>query len=284
MERLSQLIDYIEANIKEDLKLEDIGKWCGWSKFHLHRIFKLATNQTIMEYIRGRKLSESLVLLQNTSLSIIDIGAEFGFNYEQSYSRAFKKQFGMTPAKYRTQPRSLHIVTPYDCLSHQQFGEGILFKPQFVTMPIMKLAGKMMPIYHTDNMENGTANSEGQKIYAALLQDFPTIKDLHYYGYVREMPKESQFNYYMPSVHITNKIGMEKNWDAVVLTSHQYAKFTYIGFHPAIEVNMQKLSQIYYFIEEEWANKINYQPANYHFEKMAVKEGDYCEMEIYYPI
>jgi AraC family transcriptional regulator len=52
-------------------------------------------------YIRSRKLAVSLDDLLKTNSTLFNIALDYGFEYEQSYRRAFKHEFGITPGEYR---------------------------------------------------------------------------------------------------------------------------------------------------------------------------------------
>jgi len=71
----------------------------------LQRLFRSAYNQPIGLYIRSFKLTASINDLLNTDSNILDIALGYGFNYEQSYIRAFKRKFGITPGKLRKEGR-----------------------------------------------------------------------------------------------------------------------------------------------------------------------------------
>jgi len=68
---------------------------------HLQRIFKSAFKQTLADYIRSRRLAASLDDLLKTNLKLFDIALEYGFGYEQTYIRAFKREYGITPSHLR---------------------------------------------------------------------------------------------------------------------------------------------------------------------------------------
>lgn len=114
--RVELLIEQIEENIYNRKRLKDISELNSISDYHLQRVFKSTFSIPIGRYIRGRALSSSLDLLLNTDMRIIDIAYEYGFEYEQTYIRAFKKQFKITPGEYRSNPVSL-TTTPQFHLS-----------------------------------------------------------------------------------------------------------------------------------------------------------------------
>ncbi|UYO99245.1 helix-turn-helix transcriptional regulator [Oceanotoga sp. DSM 15011] len=69
--------------------------------YHFHRIFNELTGETLKSYIRKRRLTEASKDLLNCNNSIIDIAFDYGFESQESFTRAFKKVFKVTPGKYR---------------------------------------------------------------------------------------------------------------------------------------------------------------------------------------
>ncbi|MBP2630601.1 MAG: transcriptional regulator with only domain, AraC family, partial [Firmicutes bacterium] len=84
-ETIAICLRYIEENLYKKFSLDDIAMHCGMSKYHLHRMFKSLTGESLMEYVQSRKLSSSISELKDTSRRIIDIAMDYGFDYEQSY-------------------------------------------------------------------------------------------------------------------------------------------------------------------------------------------------------
>jgi AraC family transcriptional regulator len=94
------LID-IEEGIRNGINTDIIAKKHTLSSVHLQRLFKFAFKQPLGAYIRSRKLAASLESLRNTGSKLVNIAMEYGFEYEQSYLRSFKREFGTTPGKLR---------------------------------------------------------------------------------------------------------------------------------------------------------------------------------------
>jgi len=94
------LID-VEEGVRNGIKTDIIAKKHTLSESHLHRLFRLAYNQPLGFYIRSRKLLSSINDIVNTNLTILDIALCYGYKYEQSYIKAFKQKFGLTPGFIR---------------------------------------------------------------------------------------------------------------------------------------------------------------------------------------
>jgi len=107
---INQTIDYIEDNIHEKISLEDIAEHFGVSKFHFNRMFKTLSGITLKQYVLGRKLTQALRCLTETSASVIDVAYDFGLEYPEVFSRAFKKQFGVPPSVCKREKIDIHAV------------------------------------------------------------------------------------------------------------------------------------------------------------------------------
>ena len=94
-------IDYIEVNLDFEISLQKVSQEAGLSQWHFQRIFKALTNETLKTYIRSRRLANAFVNLVTTKLKIIDIAITSGFDSQESFTRAFKKAFKMTPNEAR---------------------------------------------------------------------------------------------------------------------------------------------------------------------------------------
>jgi AraC family transcriptional regulator len=94
------LID-IEKGVRNGINSDTIAKKHALSESYLHKLFRSTFNQPLGFYIRAYKLTESIDDLLNTKQKILDIALDYGFEYEQSYIRAFKREFGITPGKLR---------------------------------------------------------------------------------------------------------------------------------------------------------------------------------------
>jgi len=93
------LID-VEESIREGINVDILAKKYSFSCRHLNRLFKFAYKLSLAKYIHSRRLVESLSDLIETDTKIIHIALDYGFDYEQSYIRAFKREFGMTHGEF----------------------------------------------------------------------------------------------------------------------------------------------------------------------------------------
>ncbi len=100
-EMIQTVLDYIELNLKSKVALEQISDAACFSPYHFHRIFKAMADESVVEYMRRRRLSEAAKKLIETKERIIDIALEFQFETQESFTRSFKKVYKITPGRYR---------------------------------------------------------------------------------------------------------------------------------------------------------------------------------------
>lgn len=98
---LQKTLDYIEEHIKEEISLEQLSALCFYSAHHYHRVFQSVIGIPVADYIKKRKLSVAAGEIIGTDKKIIDIALDYGFNSHETFSRAFKRIFDITPNDYR---------------------------------------------------------------------------------------------------------------------------------------------------------------------------------------
>jgi len=109
---LRKVLTDIEEGIRDGINSDIIAQKYALSSIHLQRLFKFAFNQSIGAYIRSRRLTASLESLLNTDSNLVHIALEYGFEYEQSYLRSFKREFGVTPGIIRKTGQRVKITPP----------------------------------------------------------------------------------------------------------------------------------------------------------------------------
>lgn len=108
---LNKLIEEIENNLKNKIDYQQLAKILGTSTYTMQRIFTFLTGITITEYIRKRRLSKAAEELRKTDHKIIDIAMQYHYDSPVSFSNAFKKMYGESPANFRKRKQRM-IVYP----------------------------------------------------------------------------------------------------------------------------------------------------------------------------
>ena len=107
MNELAAVINYIEDHLTENINMKDIEKLTQLSEYNIQKIFSILSGITLGDYIRKRRLSQSLYDLKETDEKIIDIAIKYGYSSSESYSRAFQQYFNLSPSKVRKEQQEL---------------------------------------------------------------------------------------------------------------------------------------------------------------------------------
>jgi len=98
---VGKVIWYIETNFRKGVGLDEIATACGVSRFHMCHGFAAATGYPVIEYLRGRRLTEAARQLAAGAPSILDVALEAGYGSHEAFTRAFRDRFGLTPETVR---------------------------------------------------------------------------------------------------------------------------------------------------------------------------------------
>ena len=110
---VQRMQDYIKEHIVDEITLEDLARASLFSPWYSHRLFRECTGTTPSEYIRKVRLSEATKKLKNETVNITDVAMSSGFKSLDGFTRAFCREFGMTPNKYKLNPVPVTLFIPY---------------------------------------------------------------------------------------------------------------------------------------------------------------------------
>ena len=105
--------DYILAHIEEEITLADLARAANFSPWYAHRLFRELTGVSPAEYIRKLRLTEAAKRLKSEKCRITELATEPGFESIDGFTRAFVREFGMTPREYKLRPVPIPLFIPY---------------------------------------------------------------------------------------------------------------------------------------------------------------------------
>ena len=104
---MQKAIDYIEANLTEEINYEKVAAESFSSRYHFQRVFSILCGYTLGEYIRMRRLSLAGTELAGGKEKVIDIALKYGYDSPDSFAKAFQKFHGITPSQARADGKML---------------------------------------------------------------------------------------------------------------------------------------------------------------------------------
>lgn len=99
------ILTWIETNIDEQPRLDDLAARIGYSKRMIQLHFKEVYGMSIGEYISNRRLYRACGLLRLTELTVSEIALMLKYDNHHNFCRAFKKKLHCTPLAFRRLPQ-----------------------------------------------------------------------------------------------------------------------------------------------------------------------------------
>jgi AraC family transcriptional regulator len=128
--RLNTAIKYIEENISEKLSLEIVAEKAFFSPFHFHRLFKVIVGETLHSFITRKKIEKAAsFLLHQKSKSVTEVATDVGFTSISSFSRSFKKFYGISPNQFKEESPDKYGKI---CKAESKNGQVIITFEQYI--------------------------------------------------------------------------------------------------------------------------------------------------------
>jgi len=282
---IQSAIDYIEDNIHLPFDADSIASHINISTSYLKKIFKSVTGYSLIEYARGRKLNHCLELLNKSDASISEIALDNGYTYEPSFSRAFKKHFGISPKHYRDNKKVIEITPKLDLSFIVELNEALIVKPVFKKLPAFKLAGQLHTVT-TEEKFQYKPSMRGKVFYEEEKDKIIHPEDAYtYYGYTMENPNHETF--YLTALKINEDSIIPEEFHTEIVPEQDYIVFKFIGHFDAKHITWEHLVGIWKYrdVYLEKVHGITERTYGY-FEYInpRVSSEDYCELELYVPI
>ncbi|RCX22699.1 AraC family transcriptional regulator [Fontibacillus phaseoli] len=288
LETISQTTDFIENHLLEELNLDIIAGRVNLSKFHLLRIWKGATSTGLMEYVRRRRIAESLADLLNDRNTIEFISSKYSFGSERTYSRIFKEEYHISPARWRRNPASLNILDRFNPDFLNRAGEGLVFFRSITVLPSFSIAGIEHAVDVEDNLKHQTANRLGvDYFYNSRPKIINPVKKDIYIGFTTVPSNFQGYTFYQPSTQIGLNSIVPPELKVRHIATHKYGVFTYMGPHRPEEITSESLRTIWEHVTEVWMPTVQFDlQENFRFELINYEKCNkqYCECDLYYPI
>jgi AraC family transcriptional regulator len=283
---IEECVDYIENNIYKKVTLDELSAETGVSKYYLHRMFRSLTGESIMDYVQARKLTASIDELIHTDRRVIDIAMDYGFDYEQSYIRAFKKKFGCTPLKVRNEDITIMLTEKINSSDILTLDNSITYKPFFVFKQKFNIVGNKYKILSKSG--DNIANSYGRDFYYNHKEKVSNSVNSHIYlGYTDWSGNGDRYTYYMPSVQVTDLKHIPEGMHGVSIPAHKYVVFRFIGFFRPEDIRGRHIGRVLVHLYRKWIFQSEFKFADtfrLEYIDTSLTKDNYCELDIYQPI
>lgn len=288
---IQHVVDEIENRLDEELTLSRLAQLAGFSDFHFHRVFQAMAGEPVMEYVRKRRLVRAAHQVAYSRERLLDIALGCGFGTPETFIRAFRKLYGMTPGEYRK--RGIHPPSyPRVNVQQQRFNSylgGIHMNFRIETKPAFEVIGYTIRTTNADGQNNRDipafwqrymAEKKGQSLYnvAATTAE---------YGICEEFDMETGEFSYVIGVEAT-----EGTVEPEGTVRRQYPEQTYAVFTtPKVKLEQftDSIQSTWRTIFSEWFPHSGYEHAGgidfeYYDERCWSDRNELLEMDIYIPV
>ena len=226
-------INFVEDHLEESISLASVARAGNMSQWHFQRIFKALTKETLKTYIRSRRMALALDKLLNSELRILDIALLAGFESQESFTRAFKGIYDMTPTEFRKQanknlfPKKAVIDPSYVA----QLSHNAQLEPEIYWQPEMTLVGLKTSLFGVDSEKNNV----GEKLPALWANFLARLDEVEQaipgicYGTIHHHPDDPEQLEYHAAIAVEGIADIPTGMSAVVVPEQQYARFLHRG-------------------------------------------------------
>ncbi len=114
VEAVQRMQDYIESHLDESVTLKELACAAGYSPYHCARLFRELTRKTPFHYLRLRRLTKAAMVLRDGRTRVFD----FVFASHEGFTKAFSRQFGISPMRYAKEAPPIRLFLPYGVLPY----------------------------------------------------------------------------------------------------------------------------------------------------------------------
>lgn len=282
-ERIEKVIDYIEKNLSKKLNLEELAKEAFMSKYYFHRMFASLTGTTVMEYIRKRRLGKAIQELNETSLTVLEIALNNGFDSQEVFTRAFNKHFDITPGKYRKIKSKIEISEKISLLGIKDKKRESGIQPKIVVREKINLVGMKLITTFQENIEKMTIANFHNNVFNKRISEIKGIKNEEMKYGICENDYEEDKLFHTACVEVDEDYSVPEGMEKREMPYSRYLIFTHRG-------SPETIANTYLYIYQDWLPLSGYELSKrgrdlqiYDSKKFTAGDSDF-EMEICVPI
>lgn len=128
-----RIIEYILTSEAGAIRLPELSRIAGLSRFHLTRVFQSLTGESLAEFVRRIRLEQAAHRLLTESSPITELAKAAGYSNGEAFTRAFRHHYGVAPTDFRRErkldwrmpvPSNLHWTNGPICFRPESLGQN----------------------------------------------------------------------------------------------------------------------------------------------------------------
>lgn len=92
---------FMQRHLQQPLTAETVARAVGLSVSRFHALFRARFGVSPMRYFAACRLARAARLLERSRLPLAEIALSVGYGDQSAFTRAFRRAFGSSPARYR---------------------------------------------------------------------------------------------------------------------------------------------------------------------------------------
>lgn len=125
LNRVNRVFKYIDENLDSDLSLDVVSEIAFFSPFHFHRVFKFITEETLNGFVTRKRVEKSASDLIHKNVTVTEISFKYGFKDNSSFTRTFKKYYGVSPTEFKSQnPNKFSKIRQLESKNGQEYPDN----------------------------------------------------------------------------------------------------------------------------------------------------------------
>ena len=250
---LNEITKYIDENLEEKIKYEDLAKILGVNVYTMQRLFTMIAGLSLSEYTRKRRLSNAGYDLYEGGLKVIDVAFKYQYESATSFSRAFEKYHGIKPSLVNKETKLKNFPR---IVFDEEIKLATELKYEIITLDEMDLYGVGVttnndkikidaPIFFR-NTENKYLDKFGKVKYGMITYDNEREESQKYYCLYDKKIKEFEHIKIPKSKWLRFRINSRKAEDIQEI-SHKFYK----EFLPSVKYNLKELPELEYYHDDK---------------------------------
>ncbi len=235
--QMMEVCDYIYSHLDEELTVDKLSKVAHFSKFHFHRQFSYFMGISVSKYIQQLRMKRaSYQLYFDKEKSILDVALDARFEYPESFSRAFKKEFEQSPSEFRNQADWL--------LWNKKYRRVNAPMEKNMRVEIQSLPQTNIAVFEHRGSPNQVNQSAQQFIHWRKSSGLSPIKTSRTFGLAYDDPQTVASNDFRFDICGEIATPIEENEFGIVnkiIPSGRYAVLRHLGSHDNLDITVRSL-------------------------------------------
>lgn len=234
-QKINQVIDHINANLDKPLALDKLAELICVSQRQLIRIMHSALKESLSSYIVRQRMERSVLYMQIEKMNLMQLAEKVGYDNPQSFSKAFKRHFGISPKTYVYELQE-KLEGYIKSRGNNQNLLSEICEVEDMELVYMRIIGKYG--------EDKTYTEAWDKLVGFLSQNQALSPETHFIGISHDNPhvtRSEQCRFYA-CASVQKKIIPQGDFGIIRLPKGKYAVYTLRGSYSGLQELYNKIS------------------------------------------